>query len=255
MNLIDMHSHILPNIDDGARDIETSVKMLTQSYLHGVGSVLSTSHCYPKAPESIEHFLLRRKAALNELNSAISESDTMPHIYEACEVNMTTDISELRNISKLCIENTDYILVEMPYTPWREWMIDSVYKLTLQGLKPIMAHIDRFIAQNPELLNSLFELDVLYQVNAELFLDRRMTKAADKLIENGRAHVLGSDMHNLDKRKPNLKDACDVITLRYGHICLEQMIQNARSILNNEPIPYLLLKTDEKKGFWSRIFK
>lgn len=250
-----MHSHILPNIDDGAWNVETSVKMLTQSYLQGVGSVVSTSHCYPKAPESIEHFLLRRKAAINELNSAISESDAMPQIYEACEVNMTTDISELRNISKLCIENTDYILVEMPYTPWKEWMIDSVYKLTLQGLKPIMAHIDRFVTQNPELLNGLFELDVLYQVNAELFLDRRMTKAADKLIENGRAHILGSDMHNLDKRKPNLKEAGNVITSRYGNICLEQMTENARSILNNEPIPHPILNAQIKKGLLGRLFK
>lgn len=254
--MIDFHSHIIPGIDDGSENVEMSLEMLRQSTQHGVTSVLSTSHCYPRYPESIDHFLDRRRRGMAVLSKEIENSDmSLPKICLGCEVNMYTDIAEFENISDLCIENTNYIMVEMPYEPWKEWMIDSVYKLTVRGLRPVMAHIERFLMQDAAMLNSLYELDVLYQVNADLFIDKHMAKLADKLLSDGHAHVLGSDMHNLSTRRPNMGEAYENIIKRYGEDCIEFFTLNSEKILNNEPVLSLFFKIPEKPSLISRLWR
>ena len=254
--MIDFHSHIIPNIDDGSESTEMSLEMLRQSTQHGVTDIISTSHCYPRYPQSIDHFIERRTDGIKVLSEAMTQSDmTMPKIHLASEVNLVTDISEFPNLSKLCLENTDYILLEMPYDPWKEWMIDTVYKITLKGLKPIMAHIDRFMLQDASLLNSLFELDVLFQVNAELFIQKQFSKFADNLLSEGHAHLLGSDMHNTAARKPNMNIAYENIIKRYGTECIEYFNENSRKVLNNEPVTQRYFRVPEKQSFFSRLFK
>jgi len=253
--MIDLHSHILPGMDDGAQNIEMSIQMLKTSFESGVQTVVSTSHCYPRAEENIDSFLARREHCFEKLQNAIAGMDNIPDIVLGCEVNITTDIAEMKNIEKLRISGTDYILVEMPHGHWKEWMIDSVYKLTLLGLKPIMAHIDRYMAHNSELLNALFELDVLYQVNTDLFLERRMKKFAAKLLETGHLHILGSDMHNLTSRKPNFSEAIEIIAKRYGKCFIDDVTDNASAILQNNTIPNPFISTEKSSGFLAKLFK
>ncbi len=254
--MIDFHSHILPDVDDGALNIKTSLDMINESKAQGINTIVSTSHCYPKCEESIEHFLLRREAAYKQLCNEMATSDTtFPKIHKGCEVNMLTDIAELKNICDLCIENTNYILVEMPYTPWKEWMLDSVYKLTLLGLRPIMAHIDRYTLQDIENLSNLVDFGVVFQINGELFLDKKMKKIADKIMNDSYAHILGSDMHSMNKRKPNLAEAKEAIIYRYGKECFEQMKENANCILNNEEIKCRTLTLKKQKSKLFNIFQ
>lgn len=253
--MIDLHSHILPGVDDGSQSVEMSLQMLQAAFESGIDTVVSTSHCYPRAEENIDSFLSRREHSFEKLKNAISVIENIPEIVLGCEVNVTTDIAEMKNIGKLCIQGTDYILVEMPHGHWKEWMIDTVYKLTLLGLKPIMAHIDRYMAHNSELLNALFELDVIYQVNTDLFIDRRMKKFADKLLETGHLHVLGSDMHNLTSRKPNFSEACEIITKRYGNCFFDDVTDNTIAILQNKSIPHPFISVEKTSGFWAKIFK
>ena len=250
--MIDFHSHIVPSIDDGSESAEMSLEMLKKSAEYGVTDIVSTSHCYPRHRESISHFLERRKNGMEKLNSA-AEGMNLPKIHLGCEVNMFTDVAEFDNIADLCIENTNYIMIEMPYEPWKEWMTDSVYKLTVKGLRPIMAHIDRFVMQDAAALNALYELDVLYQVNAELFADKHMAKFADRLLSEGHAHVLGSDMHNMTVRCPNMDIAKENIVKRYGEGCMEFFEKNARVILSNEAVAEQFFVLPEKKSLFSRL--
>ena len=253
--MIDFHSHILPDLDDGAKDLKTSLNMIRESSVQGINTIVSTSHCYPKNEESVEHFLCRREIAYKQLSDEIANSDTtLPRIIKGCEVHMLTDLGELKNICELCIENTNYILVEMPYTPWKEWMLESVYKLTLSGLRPIMAHIDRYTLQDIENLSSLVEFGVVFQINGELFLDKKMKKTSDKIMYDSYAHILGSDMHSMNTRKPNLGEAKDIITTRYGTECYEQMQENAYSILNNQEIKHRTLNIHKQKSKLFNIF-
>ncbi len=254
--MIDCHSHIIPNIDDGPETVEMSMEMLKQSAKYGVTDIISTSHCYPRYAQSIDHFLDKRESGFELLAKEIEKSDiALPRIHLASEVNMITDIAEFKHISKLCIENTKYILIEMPYTPWKDWMFDTVYRLTLMGMKPIMAHIDRFLFQEQSLLSTLFELDVLYQVNAELFLTKSISKFADDLLLSGHAHLLGSDMHNLSDRKTTMNMAYEKIVKRYGTACIDYFNENARCVLNDKPIKNFYFKIPEKQSFLSKLLK
>lgn len=253
--MIDLHSHILPHFDDGAANTEVSLAMLKESKKQGIERVVSTSHCYPRSKNSINDFIYDRTEKLISLRRAAEESDEpMPMIYSGCELNLSRDISDDPHLRELCIEGTDYLLIEMPYEAWSDWCFESVYKISLRGIKPIMAHIDRFLYQKQEALASLFELDVIYQINAEAFLNRSMKKKIDSLIESGRAHVIGSDMHNLENRSPNIGMAKEKILKNYGQSYWDYFEHNNACILNNEDIAWNAHKHLEKKSFFGRIF-
>lgn len=245
--MIDFHSHILPGMDDGAKDVNMSISMLKESYRQGVRTVLATPHCYPKNENSIENFLIRRNMAYEELKERLLLENEIPKIILGCEINLTCDIAEFKNLQKICIPDTNYLLVEMPHGKWEEWMVDTVYKLTLLGIKPIMAHIDRYMINDPVLFHSLSELDVLYQVNTDLFIARGVKKITNRLIDSGHIHILGTDMHNLNTRKPNMEKARSIILKRYGETFMEELLQNSYAVLENSPPPYTFLTP--KRGF------
>lgn len=254
--MIDVHSHILPHFDDGPAVMETSLEMLRESKRQGVDKIISTSHCYPGSRRGIDDFIRERAEGIAQLKQAIEETgEELPEIYMGCELNLGRDISDDPRLPELCTENTEYLLLEMPYTPWQPWHVEAVYKITLSGITPVMAHIDRFLTQKKQLLNDLFELDVLYQVNAEAFIIPAMKKQTDMLFETGRIHVLGSDMHNMNHRKPNLEEARKRIIKRYGAAHMDYLEGNAEKLLRNEPIDIMGYRKLHKKGFFERMFK
>lgn len=240
----DFHSHALFGIDDGAKDIEMSTEMLRKSKSMGVDTVILTSHCYPRSEEDIEKYLNR----YDERYEALSSVDDIPRLIRACEVNITRDLSRFSNIKKLCIENTDYMLLEMPHTPWTDKTVEVVYKLILMGIKPIIAHDERNMEQKPEHRYALYDLDVLIQINAPSLFMHMYKKEIDRMMKLGLVHVLGTDMHNLKTRKPCFDVAEKRIKKRYGSECWEYMMQNAEKILNNETIPYRGFKSFRKKN-------
>lgn len=254
--MIDFHSHIITGIDDGAENAEMSLAMLNQSMKDGITEIVSTSHCYPRYTKSIEHFIQRRTEGFDELSEAVKNNNAdIPKIHLASEVNLITDISKFDNLDKLCLPNGRYIMIEMPYRAWKEWMIDSVYKMTVKGFKPIMAHIDRFVNHDAGLLNSLFELDVIYQVNSEVFLKNTYSKVADNLLGSGHAHLLGSDMHNTTTRPTTLKSACEKIEKRYGRECVDYFNENAEKVLNGGEARTELFEVKKKPSIFERMFK
>lgn len=253
--MIDCHSHILPAFDDGAADIEMSLKMLSESKRQGVEKIISTSHCYPKKSNDMLSFITKRNESLLLLKKEIQKRNiNAPKIYPGCELNMTIDVSECEETRLLCINETDYILIELPLLPWKEWMIDAVYKLTVQGYKPIIAHIDRYFQQDHDLLSMLFEQDVLYQISGEAFLSLEASSFTSKLMSEGRAHIIGSDMHNITNRPQNMQCAYKAITKNYGEECLEYFNTNAQKILNGEEISYAQMRSFKRKSFFGRIF-
>ena len=254
--MIDVHSHILPDFDDGAKNTEVALAMLRESKKQGIDTVISTSHCYPRHSYVIDDFLHDRRLAFEELKAAMEESgEEPPEVRLGCELNLCRDISDDDRLPLLCAEGTPYLLLEMPYTPWSEWHVEAVYKMTLRDdIIPVMAHIDRFLDQNKNLLNQLFELDVLYQVNAESFLVKQMTKGLDMLFDTGRIHFLGSDMHNMGDRKPNIGAAAEKIIKNYGEDHLRYLEENNRRLAAGEEIDAFGARSLTKKTFFQRVF-
>lgn len=232
--MIDFHSHILPDIDDGAQNIETSIEMLRLSMLSGVDTVIATSHCYPATQEAAEEFPKKRDASFRRLNSAISASGiVLPNIIPGAEVHLSKGISKLKNLDQLCISGTNYILLELPYEKWTDEIYEEIYHITRQGLRPILAHLDRYISQEKS-FSELLSLNVLCQINASAFFDKILRRKMPALFSNDAIHVIGSDMHNLTNRPPNLAEAYDIIENKFGWEYVDFLKQNSIRITRNE---------------------
>ena len=249
--MYDMHSHFLPGVDDGAKTSDISFKMLEADMQAGVTHILSTSHCYPYKNSDIESFLSDRNAAYKKLKEKASERNfILPDIKLASEVHITCVISKFSSLDKLRIQDTRYILIEMPSSPWSEKVIDTVYKLTVMGFKPIIAHMERNQHQKRDLINSLYDLDVLIQINAEAFYIAQLKKTIDEMMKNKLVHLIGSDMHNMENRKPNIDRAAKMIKKRYGNECLAYLNSNACAVWNDEEIRYSSMRSFKKKGLF-----
>ena len=251
--ITDFHSHILPSFDDGAADTDTAVKMLTLSRQMGVDRVVSTSHCYPCQSSDVDSFIEKREKAYNKLTEAISASGAdVPEIVLGCEVHLTCDLTGLRGIDRLCIAGTDYMLIEMPVSKWTDNTIDNVYKLSINGIKPIIAHAERNIGQNDELLEALYILDVLIQINAESFGVPSLKKFIDSMMKNKMIHVLGTDMHNLGSRGPKMDKALKYINKRFGAECVDYIMHNADIILDGGEISYRDFRSFKKRSIFGK---
>lgn len=247
--MIDFHSHILPGIDDGAPDIATSLKMLKICADTGIDTIVATPHCHPLDPEDIDLFLQAREESAKRLFSAISESgESYPEIVLASEVRIYDGLSKYDNLDKLTISGTDYILLEMPYEKWKYDTFDEIYAITERGLKPIMAHLDRFFDQS-HLFDELFAMGLLYQINSCAFIDKTTRKMVAKLLDRNAVHLLGSDSHNLTDRLPDAAEAYNIASKKFGANFSAFLDSNGKNVLKNRDISGIC----PKLGIWKKL--
>lgn len=232
--MIDFHSHILPGIDDGSTDVETSLKMLSASKAGGVSTILLTPHCHPRSQEHIDRFLERRDSAFKTLSAAL-ESQELPEIIPASEIRIYQDLHKYQGLSQLCISGTNYILLEMPYEVWRDYAFEEIYQLTRLGFRPIMAHLDRFLDQQKH-FREIYSLGALVQINTSAFLESATRKKMANLFCEGNIHVIGSDTHDLYERRPDMADAYAVIEKKFGKEYIDYINYAGDSILKNEDV-------------------
>ena len=231
--MIDFHSHILPGIDDGSTDVETSLKMLSISKDGGVDTVVLTPHCHPRSQEHIDKFLERRENSFKTLSSNISED--LPKIVPASEIRIYQGFHKYNRLEDLCIQGTNYILLEMPYELWKDYAFEEIYQLTRLGFRPIMAHLDRFLDQEKH-FGEIFSLGSLVQMNTSAFLESATRKKMAKFFSTGHIHVIGSDTHDLYDRKPDMKDAYDVISKKFGTEYTDYIDYAGENILKNKDV-------------------
>lgn len=219
--MIDTHSHILPLMDDGSASVEESIEMLRLSRQQGVTLVFATPH-FSAVKESPASFLARRQAAAAQLKP---DPQTMPQLRLGAEVAYFGGMSRCQELKELCMEGTNLLLVEMPFAPWTDRMIEEVCTIRQQlGLQPVLAHIERYArgSQMGRYRDRLLE-EVLFQSNAEYFLHLRTKGKALRQLRAGQIHMLGSDAHNLSSRPPKLGDAAKIIREKLGEVYLEEM--------------------------------
>lgn len=207
--LFDIHCHVLPGIDDGCRTGEEAAKLLRESQEQGVAGVIATPHYYPK--ETVESFLQRRQESVERLHMQLEKENdiTIPVCYGA-EVAFHTGLMYEEQIEKLCLGKSRYLLLELPFRSWSPSVLREVQALRhVHGIVPVIAHLERYFKiQKKEMMEAVFEADVLIQMNAEYLLDGFWDwRRARKLLKNRNVYVLGSDSHNLAERRPNLGKA------------------------------------------------
>ena len=216
--MIDFHSHILPDIDDGADCTETSLAMLRESFRQGVRLICATPHFYADEDDP-ESFLERRKEAWTELKAAMGTEEGFPEIRLGAEVLYFPGISVSEQVRSLTLEGTPFLLVEPPMMPWSEAMLDEIQECG-QNLRciPVVAHVDRYMRMlsDDTLLDRVYGRRLLAQVNAGFFLHRSTRERAMECLIGGRFQFIGSDCHDMEERRPNMGGAADVIRLAGG---------------------------------------
>ena len=230
---LDFHSHVLPGIDDGAKDLATSLAMLGEMQRQGTSLVLATPH-FCLSNGSIEEFIARRDEAYGHLMAAVEATGAViPKILRGAEVLLSTELAEQPDLSRLCIEGTRCILLEMPYGPWRSWMVNTVYEVQNAGFYPIMAHLERYFrfSGNEEWMDDLLSSGLAVQMNAGSIVNRERQRFCLKLIKYGIVDVLGSDAHNMDSRPPQYKEAVAIIRKKLGDAAYQRIEQNGQELL------------------------
>ncbi len=228
---IDFHSHVLPQMDDGSASVEESLEMLAASRAQGVEVMLATPHFYA-VDESLELFLERRARAAELLREQY-HSELHPRICLGAEVEFFSGIARSRLTEQLTVAGTRLILVEMPFMRWSEAQIaELAFLRENRGLIPVVAHIERYEKyQKRGTVESLIERGILFQSNAEYFLDAKTAKRAKRRLLRGEIAVIGSDSHNMSTRVPNLMQACEEIERSGGSEILEEMQRFGEALL------------------------
>lgn len=219
MSVIDFHSHILPGIDDGSRNVETSMGMLRMCREHGVDIMIATPHFYADS-NRVERFVENRKNAYDRLmEQVMAENADVPHIMMGAEVAFFDGISRAERVDALTIEETDIMLLEMPFVTWSSSVVHEVRDLIeKRHFHIILAHIERFlkIPGNKSYVEQVLELPVTVQVNAETLLEFRQKGRMFRMFRDGRAHIIGSDCHGMHHRVPNLWLGREALSKKLG---------------------------------------
>lgn len=225
--MIDFHTHILPNMDDGSDSVQTSIDLLNILKNDGVKLVCLTSHFYPRN-ESIEDFLKRRQESFNKLNYKGLD------LRLGAEVHYYRGISASEDIEKLCIENTNILLLELSFnSPINDNVIKDILNLKHKGFTVILAHIERYNI-NEKTLIELHNNGILLQCNTEAFEGYFNSRNTLKWLEKGLIDVIGSDAHNLKDRKPNYGKTMDLIYNKLGEDFYKKFIDKTYKIIEKK---------------------
>ena len=230
--MIDVHTHILPAMDDGSRNVEMSLEMLRQEKQQGVDTVVLTPHFY-RDKEDPEHYLVRRQKAFETLQEAIrqQENEEYPRLLLGAEVAWVPNLAEWSGLSQLCIGGGQYMLLEMPFYHWSDQTVYQIYDLMEQGITPIFAHLERYLKnQKPEYIQEIISMGSPIQVSCaplQRFFER---KPIVQLLKRRQAHLLGSDCHNLTVRPPNLAQGYAAVEKILGSQTAQMLDDNAHQL-------------------------
>ena len=220
--IFDFHTHILPGIDDGSRSVEMSEEMLLMSHRQGVDVILTTPHFYADSMR-IDSFLANRDAALAKVEGFAEELGI--RLIPGGEVAYFDNMSRADGLERLCIRGTNLMLLEMPFRPWNDFDLTEVDHIIRRGIRPIIAHVERFFyfQRDKGMVEELMDKEVIVQVNAECLIERHTRRLGKNLFKSGYAELLGSDCHNLSSRAPNLAEGRRILDKKVGHGVLDDI--------------------------------
>ena len=228
--MTDLHTHILPGMDDGAQDLKTALDMLDMLARQGVDTVALTPHFY-RSREHISDFLTRRGKAWDKLLKAL-EGLKHPRLILSAEVGYVPGMADWPELDQLCYAGGKLLLVEPPMSPWNDEMFRQLYAIEgRRGITPMIAHIDRYFGLQPkDRIEQLLDMGFPVQAGTESLLHSvGRSKTLKLLTAYGAVPV--SDCHNTDSRPPNWESALRVMAKKLGSKA-DAILQRADDFLN-----------------------
>ena len=269
--MIDIHHHLLPALDDGAKDMDTSLAMVEMAIADGITHVVCTphsSHHYNFDPE-------RNATLFAALQDAVHArfGDRLT-LGLGCDFHLMFDNIEdaQRFPTRYTINGHNYLLVEFPDSAISPNMAQTFYQLQLSGMTPVITHPERnlILARQPERMEEWLKAGALIQVTAGSLLGRfgpMAEQSATWLLDHHWVHFLATDAHNTQSRPPQLRPSMDWVAERYGAPTAERLcIANPRAAFYGdalEPQPEMIApsaadlrsrKSSGRGGFFGRLF-
>lgn len=215
-NMVDIHTHILPGMDDGAKDREEALALISLLKSQGVTKIVLTPHYYPHF-ESLSDFLERRS-----ISYQLIEDNDMEMILGS-ETYLSEPLLSLDSIDDLCIGKTGYLLLELPYTEkWSSGVFRQIdHLMAKNNICPIIAHAERYEAvkgRKEKVFQELVNLGCMLQFNIDSVINRRSRAETLRLMKEGWADFMGSDCHNMTSRIPRFDVFHEIVSKKLGNV-------------------------------------
>ncbi len=235
--MIDLHSHILPGLDDGARELEETLHMAHLAVQSGVTDMVVTPHCmHGGAPEM--------KSSLTMVRQALKETGIPLRLHAGMEIFGTPNTLRLLQEGELVtLNHSVYPLIEFDFVASGERETRILEKLLQAGYVPLVAHPERYeyIQADPGLINRWTQMGCLLQINKGSLLGRfgmQIQELAMAMVDRGFATVVASDAHSAQVRTPWMYDVWELLGRHFSPIASQMLLRdNPWRILNNKPIP------------------
>lgn len=236
--MIDIHTHILPGLDDGAASFEDTSNMARAAISEGITTIIATPHhangTYTNTADNVaEH--------THSVNEQLMAAGVPVTIRTGQEVRVHDDLLDAWHRGEILpLAGSSYILVEMPSSRIPKAMYELIHELCLLKLKPIIAHPERNaeVVKHPERLAELIEAGAFAQVTTHSLLGgfgKRIEQSAWSLMKDGLIHIVSSDAHHVERRGFRLREAYDSIERRMGEHWVSYLQSNAQSIIEDKP--------------------
>lgn len=237
---IDIHSHILPKIDDGAENFDISMEMLRIAHADGIGSIILTPHYKPGHHNAGQEKI---KDLTGRLRHEMEEEDITIQLYEGNEFyyhdEMFRDLEEGRACT---LAGSSYVLIEFGPMERFGYIRSGLYEALAQGYRPILAHAERCssLLGKPDWVEELIQMGSCIQINAGSILGKAGFGAKQftrRLLKEGLVHFVATDAHNIDKRRPELADCGRFISRKHGEDYAARLLyENPMHVIKDEYI-------------------
>lgn len=256
--MIDIHSHILPGVDDGADNIKESLAIAKTAVADGLTGIVATPHFmeegYRMSPAEIEQ-------RVEDLQREMDENGINLMIYPGAELFIYQDLAkDLAEGLVPTINGGKYILIEFPMSKFPSYTEDVLYDIQVMGYRPVICHPERYspVMEDPNKIVEWINSGIYAQVNASSLIGvfgEKVKKTAEILLKHNMVQLIGSDVHTLNKRKQCLREGMDKIRQLTGDN-VEIFIENNERIVNNRELKVLQpLIYEEKKGIINKMLK
>lgn len=232
----DIHCHILPGIDDGAADMEETIKMLSVAYEEGIRHILATPHFTVERRNASPEKMYELVEAVQQAALDISGDF---HIYPGQEILFCQDIiHELKSGRAITLNHTRYILIEfLPSNSLRE-IRNGLYLCIQSGYFPILAHVERYeeLRNRPDRIGDLINLGGYIQMNLSSLLGHfGWSGFCHELLKKEWVHFIGTDAHSSKRRSPRVRKAVAILKKKYGEEITEKLLlRNPAAMLDNK---------------------
>ncbi|MFI8687634.1 tyrosine-protein phosphatase [Rossellomorea sp. NPDC077527] len=251
--MIDIHSHILPGVDDGAKTIEDSIDMAKQAVSEGIHTIIATPHHMNGKYDNTKSAIL---PLVQELNATLKSENINLQVLPGQECRIYGEILEDYEKGEILSlnESSQYIFIEFPSSSVPRYAERLLYDIQVEGLTPVIVHPERNteLIERPEKLYKLVKNGAVTQLTASSlvgYFGKNIQKFSQQLIEANLTHFIASDAHNIHNRSFKMEEAMDDIEKKYGIDMVYYFTENAEMLVDGRTIYKEIPEMIKKKKF------